>query len=152
MLALDLRAELLADRSRLIAATAEPFDSCSACVVSSSRVSESQKNSQLRESLDRPLGNRGASGPFAEDSRGRGPNGMELWLRWSPRIRCCGRVDPDEEGRAEYSRCGDKSAAMSSALPSRDMDNRTLEDGVALFGSPTLPGQEDDRVKMDVLF
>lgn len=78
LLPLDLRAELLADRSRLMAATAEPFDSCSAWVVSSSRASESQKNSQFRESLDRPLGSRGMRGLFAEGSRDRELNEREL--------------------------------------------------------------------------
>lgn len=38
--------ELLVDRRRLIAATAEPDDSFSACLVSSSRVSASQHDSQ----------------------------------------------------------------------------------------------------------
>ena len=42
------------ERRRLIAATAEPFDSFSARVVSSSRISASQHNSHTWASRDRP--------------------------------------------------------------------------------------------------
>jgi hypothetical protein len=151
LLPLDLRAELLADRSKLIAATAEPLDSCSACVVSSSRASESQKNSQFRASLERPLGSRGMSGLLVKGSCCRGLNEIELRLRCSPRIRCCGRVDPDDEGRAVQSRLGDRSAATSSALPSSDIDNRTLVDGAALFERPILSGHEDGSIGLEGL-
>ena len=51
--------ELLLDRSRLIAATAEPEDSFSACLVSSSRVSASQHDAQAWTSRERPRFNCG---------------------------------------------------------------------------------------------
>jgi hypothetical protein len=56
---LDFRLLLLADLSKLIAATAEPLDSFSACSVSSSFASGSQQNSHVRESRERPVGSRG---------------------------------------------------------------------------------------------
>lgn len=62
LLILDFKLLLLVDRSRLIAATAEPLDSFSACVVSSSLASVSQQNSQVRESRERPLLSRGTAG------------------------------------------------------------------------------------------
>jgi len=146
LLLLDLRAELLEDRSKLIAATAEPLDSCSACVVSSSRASESQKNSQFRASLDRPLGSRGMTGLPPGGSRCMGPNEIELRLRWRPRIGCRGIIAPDDEGRPENWRIGDRSAATSSAFPSRDIDKRTLADGATSFDESIRSGHEDGKV------
>jgi hypothetical protein len=56
---------LLVDRSRLMAAMADPLLSCLACAMSwsSSRVSASQQNSQACTSRDRPRVSRGGSPP-----------------------------------------------------------------------------------------
>ena len=67
LLMLDFKLLLLVDRSRLIAATAEPLDSFSACVVSSSLASVSQQNSQVRESRERPLLNLGTAAKLDEN-------------------------------------------------------------------------------------
>lgn len=69
-----LRAELLVERRRLIAARAEPLDSFSAWAVNSSRASESQQNSQVRVSLELPEGSRGGSGAlgFAAEAKSLG--------------------------------------------------------------------------------
>ena len=97
---------LLDDRIRLIAATAEPCDSFSARVVSSSRAAGSQQNSQVRASRDRPLVRRGTNGALAKS--------YALWLRLGPFIRFCGgTIAPEEEGRAATSRTGDASLEIS---------------------------------------
>jgi hypothetical protein len=124
---------MLVERIRLIAATAEPDDSFSACVVSSSRASASAQNSQVRASRERPVGRRGTNGADV-DGEARAEmetNGRALWLRWRPAERRRG-FDNDEAGRGGRARGGDeeRSAETSSALPSRDKDKRTLEDGV----------------------
>lgn len=71
---------MFVDLSKLIAATADPLDSFSACVVSSSRASVSQQNSQVRASRDRPSGIRGTNGALNEAFRGICPMDKALWL------------------------------------------------------------------------
>lgn len=51
----------------------------------------------------------------------------------------------------ECSRLGDRSPATSSALPSSDIDSRTLEEGVESLGRPILSGHEDGKVGMEAL-
>lgn len=143
------RVVLLVERRRLIAATADPLASFSACVVSSSRDSASHANCHVRASRDRPLGKRGTSGSAAGD-RGRGPKDIALWLRWRPRMRLWGIVDPEEEGRGGCARGGDGPDEMSSALPSRDMDSRICEEGAELSDKPILSGHEDGWIGLEL--
>jgi len=119
------KAELLVDRSRLIAATAEPFDSFSAWVVSSSRASASQQNSHVRASLDRPLARRGTTIAVERGFLGSGPKGSALRLRWRLLLRCRGVIERDDDDGEICARGGDGPAAISSALPSSDKDSRT---------------------------
>jgi hypothetical protein len=69
------------ERSKLIAATADPELSFSACVVSSSRASESQQNSQVRASRERPVASLGMKGAEVEERREMGPKGRADWER-----------------------------------------------------------------------
>lgn len=61
----------LDDRSRLMAAMAEPLDSCSAWAVSSSRLSESAHDSHAWTSLERPRASRGGSELVRAEMGGR---------------------------------------------------------------------------------
>jgi hypothetical protein len=84
LLAFAFKLVELVERSRLIAATAEPLDSFSACIVSSSRASVSQQNSHVLVSRDRPLGIRGMPGKGREALPVDWLKGRALKLRLSP--------------------------------------------------------------------
>lgn len=76
----------LDDRSKLIAAIADPFDSCSACVVNSSRVSESAHDCHAWTSLERPRASRGGNEFVNAEIGGSVILGRALWLRDRPNL------------------------------------------------------------------
>lgn len=67
-----------------------------------------------------------------------------LWLLWRPLRRRRG-FDNDEAGRGGWARGGEeeRSVGTSSALPSRDRDKRTLEDGVDVVEKLNCSGHEE---------
>jgi len=72
-------------------------------------------------------------------------NGRALWLRWRPLRRRRRGFDNDEAGRSGWARGGEeeRSVETSSALPSRDKDKRTLEDGVDIVEKLNRSGHEE---------
>src|SRR6478735_6308966 len=110
----------------LIAAIADPFDSCSAWAVSSSRFSASAQDSQACTLRDRPRINLGGGKLLVSAViGGRVTDGTALWLRCRLRCRTWGRLGVVEDGRGGISRDGEPWLETSSALPSRDIDRRT---------------------------
>lgn len=126
----------LVDLIKLIAAMAEPLLSCLACTVrKSSCSSASQQNSQAWTSRDRPRDRRGGTplGATREFVRteigGRVTGDDTLWLRCKLRRR----IGPRDwssfvDGTGARGRGGDEFDSTTSALPSRENDNRILED------------------------
>lgn len=86
----------LVDLRRLMAATAEPLDSFSAWVVSSSRESESQHCSHTCASRDRPFRRLGGKSPVRAVMGGSVTFAAALWLRCSS--RGLGRGDDETSG------------------------------------------------------
>lgn len=114
---------LLEERSKLMAAIAEPFDSFSASVVNSSRVSASAHSSHAWTSRDRPRARRGGRELVNVEMGGNVMVGSALRLRCKPLWRTCGRTGRHDEGLEGVSRVGEDRSDTSSAFPSSDSDN-----------------------------
>lgn len=134
---LVFRAVLLVDRMRLIAATADPFDSRSAWAVSSSLTSPSARICHVRASRERPLPSDGTNGEIDELLAWVG-YGSALWLRSNVLILFCGTntSEEEEDGRGSWARGGEGDTDTSSALPSRDIDNLTFGEEVVRSSLP----------------
>lgn len=133
LFAFGFKAELLVDRMRLMAAIAEPLDSFSACSVRASRASESQQDSHVRASFERPVGRWGNGvSAFLIDGR---ENKSALWLLWSVPILLWGENDVgDEPGQGACWCGGEGELVTSSAFPSRESDSR-IDDWVKTLSS-----------------
>jgi hypothetical protein len=112
-----------------MAATAEPEDSLSASLVSSSRVSASQQDSQAETSRERPRGSWGGRFAVRAEIGGRVIPGRALLLRCRTRgARTGASVVPSSGGIGCAGRGGDCRDDTISALPSSESERRNWED------------------------